>query len=128
MSRLWLLFAALLIGVGIVTATNIALSLLTGRPFSFFSHVGVVQMMLVAFPFVLLALLGARHWLPWIAGIVPTVALWSWILFQGVRYQRNPDGSGADIGLGLMLLGSPLVIAAICVGIFARQKCAATGH
>ena len=121
----WLFLAAVIIGVLVVGGTNLVFSLLTGRPFSFASDVDL--MVLVAFPFLILALLGARQWLPWVVGLVPTVALWGWYLYAGVSYQRNSDGSGANIGLGLILLASPLVISAICVGAFVSQKRAASG-
>ena len=118
----WLLIAAVLIGVLVITGVDLAFSLLTGRPFSFADGVAPFQMVLVAFPFMVLALLGARQWLPWLAGLVPTLALWGWYLFKGVNYQWHPDGSGADIGLGLILLASPLVISAICVATFVLQQ------
>ena len=118
----WLLVAALLIGVLVITGVDLAFSLLTGRPFAFADGVAPFQMALVAFPFMVLALLGARHWLPWLAGLVPTLALWSWYLIKGVSYQRHPDGTGADIGLGLILLVSPLVIGAICGATFVLQQ------
>jgi hypothetical protein len=127
-SRWWLLLAAVSIGVGVVTGANVAFTLLTGRPLPLLTEVAAFQMALVAFPFVLLALLGARHWSPWVAGLVPTIALWGWYLFEDVRYQWSPDGSGANIGSGIILVGSPLVIAAISVGTFVRRKRAASRH
>lgn len=114
-SRWWLAIAAVAIGVAIVATQSLAFSFLTGRPMAFAGDVEPVQVTLVAFPFLILALLGARRWLPWLVGLVITVALWGWVLFEGVRYQWNPDGSGANIGLGLIMLASPLVITALCV-------------
>jgi hypothetical protein len=42
-------------------------------------------------------------------------ALWSYYLFDGVRYQWSGDRSGAKIGLGLVLLASPLLISIACI-------------
>ena len=114
----WLVAGAVAIGVIVVGATNLAFSLLTDRPFAFAGDVEPFQVALVAFPFLMLALVGARMWLPWLLGLTCTLLLWGWYLFDGVSYQWNPDGSGANIGLGLILLASPFFITALCLGVF----------
>lgn len=115
---------ALAIGVLVVAGEAIAFSLLTGRPLDLADESGVLlaQMLSVAAPFGLLALAGARRALPWLTGLALTLALWGYALFAGVRYQWHPDGSGADIGLGLIMFVSPLVIAAAALGAHAWQR------
>jgi|GEM_PF-2531712 len=115
---------AIAIGVLVVAGEAGAFSLLTGRPLNLSDQAGVFlfQMLSVAAPFGLLALAGARRALPWLAGLALTLALWGYALVEGVRYQRHPDGTGADIGLGLIMLASPLVIAAAALAAHAWQR------
>jgi len=115
---------AIAIGVLVVAGEAGAFSLLTGRPLNLSDQAGVFlfQMLSVAAPFGLLALAGARRALPWLTGLALTLALWGYALVEGVRYQRHPDGTGADIGLGLIMLASPLVIAAAALAAHAWQR------
>lgn len=66
------------------------------------------QMLVVATPFFLLALLGVRARTPWLVGIALTAAFWGLLLYVGVT--SYGDGTGANIGLGLLMLASPFVI------------------
>jgi hypothetical protein len=115
--------AALAIGVLIVAAETCAFSLLTGMPLDFADEWGVLlfQMLIVAAPFAFLALAGIGDKLPWLVGLGLTLALWGYVLFDGVSYQWHPDGSGANIGLGLFMLASPLFITVACFGVRAWQ-------
>ena len=122
MARAWLMVIALSIGVGVVAAENILFTSLTGRPLVFASDVEPVTAVLVAIPYLGLALARARRLLPWIVGLALTLALWGYALYSGVSYQWNPDGSGANIGLGLMMLASPFIISPIVLGVHALQR------
>lgn len=122
MSRAWLTVIALSIGVGVVAADSILFSSLTGRPMVFASDVEPINAVLVAIPYLGLAFAGAKRLLPWIVGLAMTLSLWGYALYSGVSYQWNPDGSGANIGLGLMLLASPFVISPIVLGVYALQR------
>ena len=104
-----------------IAAESGLFSLLTGRPLNLAEEWGVflVQMLIVAAPFGLLAILGIASRLPWLVGLALTISLWGYVLFEGVSYQWHPDGSGANIGLGLFMLVSPVFIAGICLGAHA---------
>jgi hypothetical protein len=117
---LWPLAAALGIGIGVVAAESILFSLLTGRPLVFAADVAPINAIEAAAPFVVLALLRARL-LPWLIGLALTLAAWGWLLFEGVSYQWHPDGSGADIGLGLIMIAAPIWITAPCLIAHAMQ-------
>jgi len=71
------------------------------------------QIILVAAPFVLLASLGVRAKLPWLVGLILTAMFWGYLFFDIVS--SRGDGTGANIGLGLFILASPLVIAGAAV-------------
>ena len=113
---------AVAIGVAVVAICDGLFTLLTGRPITFESDVAPFQVGIVAAPFLVLAILGVRQRRPWLVGLALTFSLWGYYLFEGVRYQWSPDGSGANIGLGLIMLASPLVITPICVEIYRRQR------
>jgi hypothetical protein len=122
LSRWVLTAAALAIGVSVTATEQILFSLLTGRPLVFASDVEPVVALIAAIPYLALALVGARSLLPWIIGLTLTLSLWGYALYSGVRYQWNPDGTGADIGLGLIMLASPFVFTPIVLGVHAWQR------
>jgi hypothetical protein len=114
---------ALAIGFGTVAFELGALALLTGLPLSVEGWpIHLLNALGVAFPFGLLALAGVRTRLPWAVGLVLTFALWAWFIYEGVSYQWNPDGSGANIGLGMILLASPMIIATAVFAAHATQR------
>ena len=115
MSRLRLVLYALGIGAAVVALTKLAFAGLTGRPLNFSFSVDIFQLVIVAIPFLVLAMGGVRARLPWLTGLALTIALWSYYLYDGVRYHWTGDTSGANIGLGLILLASPLVISFACI-------------
>ena len=122
MSRWYLLVAALLIGIGVVAVQGILFSLLTGRPLTYSSDVEPVQATIAAIPYLALAIAGARRGRPWLVGLSLTLILWGSLLYDGVSAQWYPDGSGANIGLGLIMLASPLFITPIVLGVHAAQR------
>ena len=109
-------FAAVAIGVITIGINLGAFSLLTGRSPRLGEewYVYLFQMLMVAFPFGLLALAEIRRRAPWIVGLVLTFSFWGYYLYEGVAYQWNPDGSGANIGLGLLMFASPFIISGAC--------------
>jgi hypothetical protein len=115
-------FLALAIGPLVAGGEAIAFSLLTGRSMSEEWGVIAFQSLLVSFPFIAVALTGTIKKAPWLVGLALTLSLWGYGLYRGVSYQWHPDGSGADIGLGLIMLASPLPITAICLGIYWLQR------
>lgn len=117
-------FGALAIGVVVVAGNAGLFSLLTGRSLDLQDEAWplVLQMLIVAAPFALLAFAAVRRPAPWLTGLALTLALWGYDLFEGVSYQWHPDGTGADIGLGLIMLVSPLPITAASVGVHLWQQ------
>jgi len=115
---------ALLLGVAVAAGTAVVFQLLTGRATGLGSEAGplTAQALLAAAPFAALALAGARRPLPWLSALALTLLLWGWFLAAGISYQWHPDGSGANIGLGLVMLASPLPIGAVGLAVHFRQK------
>jgi hypothetical protein len=113
-------FLALAIGPIVAGGKAIAFSLLTGR------SVGgpiVLESILVSVPFIAIALTGTLRKAPWLVGLALTLALWGYVLYEGVSHHWYPDGSGADIfGLALVELASTLLITAICLGVYWLQR------
>lgn len=122
MSGLRLVLRALGIGVGVVVATKLAFAGLTGRPLTFSFGVDLVQMVMVAIPFLMLAMGRVRARLPWLTGLALTAAFWGYYLYEGVRYQWSGDTSGANIGLGLILLASPVLISFACIATYLLER------
>jgi hypothetical protein len=116
-------FFAIAIGVLTVTLSSLSFSLLTGRSLNLGEEwfVFLIQMLIVAAPFGLLAFMNVGR-LPWLVGLTLTLLLWGYVVFEGVSYQWHPDGSGANIGLGLFMLVSPFFVAAACVGVHGWQR------
>jgi hypothetical protein len=114
--RLKLVVAALAIGIGTVGAVNLGFSLMTARPMAATS-VAVVEVVIVAMPFLFLALSRISARPPWLTGLALTFGLWGYYLFEGVRTQLSGETSGANIGLGLLMLASPFIIIAACLTV-----------
>ena len=67
------------------------------------------QVLIAAAPFGILARRGVRAKLPWLVAAVLTVCLWS-AFFYSVWLAARLQ-TGANIGMGLLLLASPFIIA-----------------
>ena len=105
-------FAALAIGFVIVAGVNGTFSLLTGADLNLSEEWGIFlfQTLVVAAPFGLFALAGVRGRLPWIVAFALTATLWG--IYLAVGLTAHGDGTGANIGLGLLMVVSPAFIAA----------------
>ena len=119
MNRLKAMFAALAIGL-LVVAASVAITSLGGRPVQR-DQLGdempilAFQMFMVAIPFLVLATAGISTRRPWIAGLVMTLALWSYYLLDALVLAV--PGRDVNIGLGLIMLASPLLISVVCVAL-----------
>jgi hypothetical protein len=115
---------AMAIGIATIVIQAGSFSLLTGRGLNLRDEwlVYLVDMAFVAAPFVALALAGIKSAWPWLAGLALTLSFWGYVLYEGVSYQWHPDGSGANIGLGLLVLVSPVPIALICFAVHLAER------
>lgn len=57
-------------------------------------------------PFAALAIYKVRSRRPWLVGLAITAAFWGWLLYRVSNYA----GGGADIGAGLIMFVSPLIV------------------
>lgn len=107
---------ALAIGLCVVVVTTGGHALITGKSLDLDEEWGVLlfQALLAGAPFGLLAISGIRNRAPWLVGIAMTVAFWGYYFFDGVRYQLSGDSSGANIGLGILMMVSPIIITGAC--------------
>lgn len=112
---------AIAIGALVAVGTEVAFSVLTGRSLQGWGFIAS-NAFLVAIPFIAVALTGTLRKAPWLVGLALTALLWGYYLCDGVSYQWHPDGSGANIGLGLLMLASPLFITAACLGVHWLQR------
>lgn len=101
---------ALGIGFFTVVTVNAGFALVTGSDLNLLEKQSVFtfQILLVAAPFALLALFSVRARLPWVVGVILTAAFWGTYFVASVA-SRSGD---ANIGLGLLMLISPFIVAA----------------
>ncbi len=104
-------------------------SVITGSPFHFVEELGprLIQTLLVALPFIVLSVIGSKQSksaqngvnLALTLVIIGTFLFWGYYWFDGISYQLNNRTGGANIGIGLLMLISPLVISALIpVGMY----------
>ena len=67
------------------------------------------QVLIAGAPFGVLAQKGVRAKLPWLFALVLTVCFWSALFYSGWLAAR--DQTGANIGMGWLMLASPFLIA-----------------
>lgn len=113
-----LLILALCAGAVLVFVANAATDLVLGRtPFED-GTLGSIDAIDVAYmhlaftsgPMVMLAAFGNRSRLLWATAIALTSAFWAFAVHQIWRASRTGFEGGADIGLGLIMLASPLFV------------------
>ena len=116
-SRLPLFLLAVAIGI-LTTAADVGTSsIVTGRHLdaggTYASY--LMQVAMIAAPFFLLALLNVRARGPWLLAFALTVSIWGYALYDGLRFQSSGGRPGANIGLGLVLFASPILISLVCL-------------
>jgi hypothetical protein len=125
-SRLPLFLLAIAIGI-LTTAADVGTSsIVAGHHLdaggAYASY--LMQVAMIAAPFLLLALLNVRARGPWLLAFALTVSIWGYALYDGLRYQPSGDRSGPNIGLGLLLFASPILISLVCLvtGLLSRRR------
>ncbi len=100
---------ALIIGVTVVAVSNIASAVVRDFPLTtLWDDASISQIAIASAAFMLLALLGISAPRPWIVALFITVGLWAFYVY-GIT--RPYEGGGANIGLGILMMFSPLPIA-----------------
>lgn len=122
MRRFVLVLFAMLIGVAVPAAYSVLYSLLAHRPLDLSSDVDLVNVAIVAGPYLLLALFGVKQIVPWVVALALTLLLWAHWLNSTVSYRWHPDGSGADVGTAFLIMTSWLWISLAAFGIHALQR------
>jgi hypothetical protein len=115
---------AFFIGLFVIAAGNVAFMLITGMAISLSDGWPILldQVLIAGAPYGLLALAGVRNRAPWIAGLTMTAALWGYYFIEGARNQLRGYTAGANIGPGLVMLASPVMISVICFAVHGAQR------
>ncbi|GGE82045.1 hypothetical protein [Sphingomonas prati] len=107
---------AAVLGFGIQCAERLMFSNSLGRPIAIDEPIIFVwSALFTALPLMVLAFQARQHVLPWLAGLGVSLWLAWWWLQKGIAYQRNPDGSGVDMGGAIMMLLAPFAITVACL-------------
>lgn len=105
--------AALGIGFVVIAVCNTVWAVVQNFPIlKLWGDDSLWQILLISLPFLALAAGGVVARLPWIAGLCLTAVFWGFWLFQ---ITRPYEGGGADIGVALLMMFSPVPILAVCV-------------
>ena len=124
--RVALLVLAVVIGAIFPLSEQIIFAAALKRPMDLSEpDVLVMNAVLVAIPFLLLATRYSARALPWLLTFAVTAWLHWWWLSKGIAYQKAPDGSGVDMFGALIMLFSPLplgLFAMITDGISKRRS------
>lgn len=99
--------AALVIGLAVVAACNSVWAIAGGFPIAtFWDEASPAQVVLASFPYLVLAIFGITARRSWITGLSLTAVFWGYYLWDISHY----EGGGANIGLGILMLLSPIPI------------------
>ncbi|QCB38914.1 hypothetical protein E5554_14385 [Sphingobium sp. PAMC28499] len=116
-----LIALAVTLGFVIQGADRVLFSSALGRPVAIDEpSIFVLNALFTAMPLIALAFQGRQHVVPWLAGLGVSAWLTWWWLQKGIAYQRNPDGSGVDMGGAFAMLLAPFVITAACLWLNSR--------
>ena len=110
--RLKAFLFALAIGGGTVAASILATTMPFHDPISLREEWGgyLIEMLLVALPFIALALLAERSLLLWGAALAVTFLLWGFYVFEAVSYRREGSSVLAHMGFDVLLFAYPLLL------------------
>ena len=122
MNRWKLILVAFGIGVAVPASYSLLNSVLSHQPLELGSDVDLVNVLVVAAPYLLLALFGVRSILPWAVALVLTLSLWATWLHSTVTYRWHPDGSGVNMGTIFLILASPFIISIVAFAVDAVQQ------
>lgn len=124
-SRLQLALIALAIGIVVIGAEAILTGSADYLLSAFADEAGPLffNVLFVSAPFLLLALRGVTRLLPWIVGLVLTLAVWGYIIGKFVSGGFEGGSSvGNAIWMAMVMLGSSAVITIICALLSRRSR------
>ncbi|RYG86874.1 MAG: hypothetical protein EON59_08930 [Alphaproteobacteria bacterium] len=99
--------AASVIGLAVVVACNTVWAIAGGFPIAtLWDEASPAQVLLASFPYLVLAIFGITARRPWFTGLCLTAAFWGYYLWDITHY----EGGGANIGLGILMMLSPIPI------------------
>lgn len=108
--------AALVIGTAVVATCNTVWAIAEGLPITtLWDENSLVQVLIASLPYIVLATLGITARRPWIAALCLTAAFWGYYLWD----ITNNEETGANIGLGILMLFSPIPITGASLVILA---------
>lgn len=121
---------AALLGVGTVVLSNIAVSVVIGRPVLDTNYVTVadlaittiLQSVFAALPMAVLAARGDTRRAMWVTAVLLTGVSWTYYVWQVWRDSLSGFESGANIGLGLIMLTAPFAILLVLKGVSMLEK------
>ena len=107
--------AALGIGVGIPLVSIYAVAVPFGDPPALGDNLLALLagMLVVALPFLVLALLAERSRLLWGAALAVTLLLWGWYVVMAIDYRADGSSVLAHMGFDVILFFYPLLLAPI---------------
>jgi hypothetical protein len=112
--------AALAIGFVIIGTCNAGWAISRGVPIKPpWDSASLPLFLFASAPYLILAFSGVNDRRPWTVGLCLTAAFWGFYLFQ---ITRPYEGGGADIGLGLLMIFSPVPIIVGCLIATATLK------
>jgi hypothetical protein len=121
LTRLRLFALAIALTAAIVLLANIAADLaLSQRPFEngkvgFIDapDVAILHFIFTGLPFFALAGCGEQRRTLWITAVALTLGTWAYAVWQVWQDSLTGFAGGANIGLGLIMMGAPIVIACV---------------
>jgi hypothetical protein len=107
------LLTSIVISVAVVFTSSAVYSALLDRDLDLSNEAGplVFQVVIVFIPFLVLTCMRVIRVAPWLFCMILTVFFWAIYIHSGIRSQR--EGAGVNIGIALLMLGSPLLITAM---------------
>ena len=87
----------------------------------------LIDTLVVALPFLVLALLGERSRSLWGLGLAVTFLLWGWFVYEAIYYRLQGSSVLAHMGFDVILFFYPFLLAPILAGASLTRKYLARG-
>jgi hypothetical protein len=109
-------------GPAIIGLTHVVVSLLGGRPLDIADEFLflIFQVLWTSLPFLAIMLTNPTSLRPWVFAIGSTAALYAYAVVDA--YVRREEGSGANIGLGLLMFIWPPIATIVSILLAKRRR------